>query len=149
EAPTLLYQLARQPLQQFGVRRLVALQTKVARRIDDATPEMMLPQAIDNHSRQEMPRTLFDIAQPVAQRAAEIWRPRASRRFLLPAHLFVFGAHQHLQKALRDHAGFLVGVPAFEKMRTGQKIAPLTVQANRRQPFGAYHRLEPLDCRPL
>ena len=49
----LVDQLARQPIEQLGMRRPAAAEAKVAGRADQPLTKMMMPDAIDHHSRSE------------------------------------------------------------------------------------------------
>src|SRR5579875_3826331 len=53
EAPAVFDELDRQPVQQFRMRGWVAYSTEVTGRADDAGPEMMLPQTIDQHASRQ------------------------------------------------------------------------------------------------
>ena len=70
EPPAVLDQLTGQPVEKFGVRRQFALQVEVAWGTDDAAPEVVLPKPIDHHARQQLPRPVFGVDQPVGQRPA-------------------------------------------------------------------------------
>src|SRR5437773_5932393 len=48
EAPAVLYELHREPVEQLGMRRRVALQAKVLTRAHQARAEIGLPNSIDN-----------------------------------------------------------------------------------------------------
>ena len=53
ERPAVADELRRQPVEQFRMRGRCALRAEVIFRLDDAQPEMPLPDAIDRHSRRE------------------------------------------------------------------------------------------------
>ena len=50
EGPVVPNEFARQPVEQFGVRRRETSCTEIAGRIDQSASEMKLPQAIDDHA---------------------------------------------------------------------------------------------------
>src|SRR5215510_1072543 len=51
DAPAARNELASQPIEQVEMRRAPTLQAKIARCRNDAPPEVMLPDAVDHHSR--------------------------------------------------------------------------------------------------
>ena len=63
--PAFVHEFAREPVQQFGMRRLIALRSEILRRDDDAAPEIFLPETVHGHARRE--RVLF-IHEPFAER---------------------------------------------------------------------------------
>jgi hypothetical protein len=50
-APAALHEFDREPIEQLGVRRLFAHLAEVVDRRDDPPAEMVMPGAIDDHSR--------------------------------------------------------------------------------------------------
>ena len=53
QGPAGFDELHRQVVEQFRVSRRIAAEAEIARRADDAEPEMMHPHAIDDHARGE------------------------------------------------------------------------------------------------
>ena len=51
--PTLFHEVAGQPVQQLGMRWLIAQSTEVIRRGDQSRPKDPLPDAVDIHPRSE------------------------------------------------------------------------------------------------
>jgi len=69
------------------VRRRLALGAEVAGGGDDAAAEVVLPDAVRDYPRELETGALIHVRQPVGQGAAQVGRPRARRRALLPAAL--------------------------------------------------------------
>ena len=67
QAPAVFHECRRQPVEQFGMCRLVAEAAKVARVRRQPATEMLLPQAVHQHARGER---IFRRSNPVRQRRA-------------------------------------------------------------------------------
>src|SRR5260370_31928254 len=65
DAPAAAHELHGQPVEQFGVRGLLAHLAEIIQRRDDALPEMVAPDAIDHHPRGQR---IFPRAEPFGQR---------------------------------------------------------------------------------
>ena len=63
-----------EPFEQLGMRRPLALHAEIVGRADDPFAEMMLPEAVDDHPREQRPGAVLDVGHPVGQRR------RAGRR---------------------------------------------------------------------
>ena len=50
EAPTVFHQLDREPIEQFGMRRPIALHSEIVRRRHNAAAEMLLPESVNDHA---------------------------------------------------------------------------------------------------
>src|SRR5437879_9068077 len=111
------------------MRRPLALRAEIAGCADDAAAQVMLPEAVDDDTCQQMARAVFRVANPISQRPATIRSmPALGGRFEPP--LFEVGiAHEHLEEALGDDIAFLVRIAALEEMRVFQEIAALRVRA--------------------
>jgi len=70
--PELLDWLAGEPVEQLGMRRGLALHAKVIRRRDEAAPEVMLPDAVHHHAREQASRAVLGVGEPLAQRHARV-----------------------------------------------------------------------------
>src|SRR5262249_20245943 len=64
ELPFSRNQLARQPIQQLRMRRWFAAGSEVAGRGHDAAAHVMLPEAIDDHARQQPAGALVHVGKP-------------------------------------------------------------------------------------
>ncbi len=53
ETPAVLDQLGGQPVEQFGMRGAAAVEAEVVGRIDQAHAEVIMPQPIDDHPREQ------------------------------------------------------------------------------------------------
>src|SRR6185437_2565248 len=97
EPPAVLDQFGGQPVEQFGMRGPTAVEAEIVGRIDQTDAEMIMPQAIDDHPREQRivrprgPRgqTLATFALRGVGRQTEIRlqsrdRPDASRRHDFP-----------------------------------------------------------------
>src|SRR6185369_839844 len=97
--PTALHEIDRQPIQQFGMRRLFALHAKILRRPHKARAKKLLPESIHRHaSRQRILR----VHQPAGESKSICrrirWKRRQSprsRRLHFLAALIVKPARQH------------------------------------------------------
>ena len=98
------------------MRGQLALQTEIVRRIHNAAPEMMLPQAVGHHPREQVPRAMLGVGKPIGQRTPTETGAPIIGRCLLPRLLALAVAHQHLQKALRGLAVFLVRITTFQEI---------------------------------
>src|SRR5438477_520605 len=132
--PAVLNQIVREKIEQLGMRRRVTLRAEIARRRDDTTPKMMLPQTIDDHARKQIAGALIDIGEPVCKCRAAQWRACVFWRFALP--LFFGRAHEHAKKSGLRFVELLVWIAAFDDESFLVKIRPLRVETNRGQSFG-------------
>src|SRR4029434_616316 len=74
--------------------------------------EVMLPQTIDRHSREQRASTLVHVGQPIGKGSPTPGILRTWGRLPLPP--VRIAAHQHLQKALRRQLRFLVHVATLQ-----------------------------------
>ena len=116
EPPAVFDQLQRQPVEQLRMRGQLALQTEIVGRIHNAAAEMMLPQAVGHHPREQVPRAVFGVRKPIGQRTPAVTSAPTLGRGYLPRLLVLAAAHQHLQEALRGLAVFLVRITAFQEI---------------------------------
>ena len=120
-------QLAREPVEQLGVRRLFALRAKITRRGNNPAAEMMLPETIHDHSRQQLACAGVHICQPIGQGGAFESRVRSRGHSFLPMLFLVRCAHQHLQKPRVRFLLLLVEIASREKPGLIVKIRALSV----------------------
>ena len=81
DAPAAVHELHGQPVQQFGMRRGVTHLAEVVQRADDAAAKVVVPDAIDDHSRCER---IVARGDPLRQRqsttrGAPIWASQGCR----------------------------------------------------------------------
>ena len=74
DAPAAFDKLDREPIQQLGVSRTRAIATEVIWRLDDATAEVMTPNAINHHASREW---IIGVGNPLRERQSP---PTRSRR---------------------------------------------------------------------
>ena len=67
--PTALHEFVRQPFQQFRMRGRVAAHAEIVDRANQTLTEMMLPDAIHHHSRDQRARAVLGIGHPFRQGA--------------------------------------------------------------------------------
>ena len=68
QTPALPNEFAREPIEQFGVTRLVARFAKVADAANQALSEVMFPNAIDDDSRGQSACGGIGLSQPASER---------------------------------------------------------------------------------
>ena len=135
--------------------RAFALKPEIVRCADDAATEMLLPQPIHDHSREQVSRAMFGVGDPVGDRAATQRRARALGRRVFPGCRQVVGvlridAHQHLQESLRRDALFLIHIATFQEegiFVEMRKAAAVAVIRNRLDAFAADHHRGQLGLR--
>ena len=107
-------ELSGQPVEEFGMRRLVALRAKIFRRLHQAGAEVLLPEAIHRHACGQRVRRIDQPAreaEAIGGRAGGQGREEGGKTGLhLVALLVVFTADEHegvarLLHFLRDHRG--------------------------------------------
>src|SRR5262245_37955043 len=69
-APSAFDELDRQPIEQRGMRRLLAARTEIFRRRDQPRADILLPDAVDDHARRQ--RIVF-VHDPFRQ-TQTVWR---------------------------------------------------------------------------
>ena len=77
EAPAVRDEAAREPVEQLGMRRRLAELAEVARRADEPAPEMVLPDAVDDHAGGERILRLREPRASAARRPVESGAARA------------------------------------------------------------------------
>ena len=69
ERPAAFHKFRRKPVEQFRMRRLVAPESEIARRSDEALAEMVMPEAIHEDARRER---IVAMGDPLGQRTATL-----------------------------------------------------------------------------
>ena len=67
QPPTAIEQSLGQPIEKFRVAGILALGPEVVGRSNQATTEVMVPEAIDNDPGQQVPGSAFGIGHPASQ----------------------------------------------------------------------------------
>jgi hypothetical protein len=72
EAPVVADEFLGEEVEEFGVGRAFSLETEIAGGIDEATAEVMVPDAVDDDPGEEVAGTVFGISHPVGERASPL-----------------------------------------------------------------------------
>ena len=118
-------ELGGQPVEQFRVRRPVALQAEIVRRADDAAAEVILPDAIDHHAGRE--RVVLATGEPV--------RPGPAVRPLLSV------LHSRI-----GTAGSLAAAPRQDRRKAGLDLVAADARGIARGPARTVFRCRAGPC---
>src|SRR5262249_40626313 len=115
ELPTVLDEFASEVVEQFGMRGRFALRAEVVRRADEALAEVVLPESVHDHTREQVPRTALAVRHPVRERDARRFRGALGVRGVAEP-LVLVGAGEYLRESRRGDAVLAVGLAADEVM---------------------------------
>ena len=97
-------EFAREPVEQFGMRRLHAVSPEVARRLDEASAEVTLPDAVHHHAGGER---ILRAGDPIGERCAALLLGGVAREF---------GGAECAEDRWDDLIFRLLGITAIEKV---------------------------------
>src|SRR5438552_1007901 len=112
---------------------LIAAIAEVAGGSDNAPAQVVLPEAVDDDTRQQLAAAAMCIGDPLGQCPAAITGAPTRGGCLLPAAGTLGLGHQYLEKTLAGDAFLVVRVAAPQEVRFRQEIIPLRMQTNGRQ----------------
>src|SRR5262245_42343405 len=102
------------------MRRRFAACAEIAWSGDDSASEVMLPEPIDDHAREQPTRSLLPVSQPFGKTGAAIGTAAAIRGGTLPFRFSAHIRHQHLQEPRRCHRFLLIRVTAAQEVSLRQ-----------------------------
>ena len=124
EPPAAADQLGGEPVEQFGVRRPLALRAEVAGRGDDPPAEVVLPEPVDDHPGQQVAGAGVDVGHPVRQARPAVRRPPPLRRRGLPARLALGGRLRTVSTPGVASPTFWARSPRLSRYVFSKKSAP-------------------------
>ena len=137
EAPTVLHELDRQPIEQLGMRRPLALHAKIVRRRHDAAAEVLLPKPVDDHPRRQR---MIGPREPIGKLRAPA-RRRLAAMDARERHRLGRRRPEKLREA-RRHLGFgPLPTSAFEQVR-GRRLAANIAHRHRHRQLLRLQRIE-------
>src|SRR5262245_39864403 len=98
---------------------------ELAGRGHNSAAHMMLPQAVHDHAREQVARTIMGIGYPIRECPAAVGSPPTFCGRNPPVFLSVWSGCQHLQESLAGNTVLLVGIAASQKVTSLEVIRPL------------------------